>query len=90
MKKTSSLLSLLIAAVVLLAACSRLTQSNLDKIKTGMTKEEVQHILGKPTRADSATVLGMSGTEFYYKAGNTEITVTFVNDAVVAKNGVMK
>lgn len=42
------------AAVLTLAACSRLTQENYDKLKTGMTYEDVEAVLGGPSRCSEA------------------------------------
>ena len=47
-----------LAACVLLAACSKINQENYSKLKAGMSKAEVEAILGKPTECSGA--LGMS------------------------------
>ena len=38
----------LIVAVVLLAACSPVTQENFAKLQAGMSRAEVEKLLGKP------------------------------------------
>ena len=43
---------------VLLAACSKVNQENSAKLKAGMTKGEVENLLGKPTECSGA--LGLS------------------------------
>lgn len=48
----------LVAFCVALAACSKVNQENYSKLKTGMTKTEVESLLGKPTECASA--LGVS------------------------------
>ncbi|HVP30882.1 MAG TPA: hypothetical protein VMW35_17145 [Myxococcota bacterium] len=44
----------LAAIALLLCACSRLTLANYDKLKVGMTFDEVKAILGDPERCDDA------------------------------------
>jgi hypothetical protein len=43
-----------LAALVLLAACSRVTAENYDKLKSGQTYDEVRTLLGEPARCDEA------------------------------------
>ena len=45
--------------VLLLAACSRVSEENFGKVEEGMTEEQVTAILGKPTEANSVAVLGI-------------------------------
>jgi len=45
---------LLIACVVLLAACSPITQENFAKLKPGMERVEVEQLLGKPSECAGA------------------------------------
>jgi outer membrane protein assembly factor BamE (lipoprotein component of BamABCDE complex) len=71
-------------------ACSKLNNQNLDKVKTGMKKAEVEAILGRPNRSESGSVLGIEGTTYYYKSGNSEVQVVFVNDSVMSKAGSFK
>jgi hypothetical protein len=78
---------LILGAVLLLAACSKLTQPNLDKIHNGMTTDEVKTILGDPTSSDSGSALGISGTTFTYHTDKSDVKITFVNDKVIATEG---
>ena len=75
MKRT--LLALL--AALILTACSKVNQENFLKIQEGMSEEEVSSILGRPTESNSVNVLGISGTVSRWVAGDTVITVRFVN-----------
>jgi hypothetical protein len=50
-----------------------------------MTQPEVQLILGEPTEAHSIDLPMFSGTASTWQAGDTTITVQFVNGKVVAK-----
>lgn len=74
------------ALVVLVAACSKVSERNFAKIQDGMTEEEVSAILGKPTEAQSVAVLGVSGTTSRWEGNGAVITVRFVNGKVALKS----
>jgi hypothetical protein len=69
----------LLMLVLLLAACSKVTQENYQKIEEGMTEEQVVALLGKPTETNSVSVLGVSGSVSRWVADDAVITVRFVN-----------
>lgn len=72
--------------VLLLAACSKVTEENFARIQDGMTEDEVSAILGKPSEATSVAVLGVSGTTARWEGNGALITVRFVNGKVALKN----
>lgn len=78
-----SLAAMLVA--LLLAACSKVTPANFEKIQDDMTRQQVMDILGEPTDVSSASLLGFSGGTATWRDGKTVITVRFVNDKVVSK-----
>jgi hypothetical protein len=77
--------SLAVAAVLLIAACSKVTQDNFAKIQEGMSEQEVMAVLGSPTESNSINVLGVSGTASRWVGGDAVITVSFVNGKVALK-----
>ena len=77
---------LALAALLLVAACSRINEENFTKLQTGMTEPEVAAILGSPTESSSREVLGISGTTSVWRSGDTEITVRFVGGKVALKS----
>jgi len=83
MKKT---LLALIATALFVAACSKVNQENFLKVQEGMSEEEVISLLGRPTESNSVNVLGVSGTASRWVAGDTAITVRFVNGKVAFKS----
>jgi len=85
MKATISLLSAVLAAI-LLAACARVTLENFSRIEPGMSEREVIAILGSPTESRSVDVLGVSGTAARWVGGDAEITVRFVGGKVALKS----
>jgi hypothetical protein len=79
------------AALLLVAACSRLTEDNLQKVHNGMTTDEVKAILGDPTSSDTSSALGIiSGTTYTYHTSTSDVKITFVDDKVIATEGDFK
>ena len=79
----------LVAALLLaltIAACSKVNQENFLKVQEGMSEQEVMSLLGRPTESNSVNVLGVSGTASRWVAGDTVITVRFVNSKVAFKS----
>ena len=72
----------MLAAVLLLAACSKVTQENYAKIHEGMNEKQVHEILGSPTESRTVSVLGISGTHSKWVSGDTAISIRFVNGEV--------
>ena len=78
-------------AAAMLAGCgpSRVSKGNFDKVQNGMSQAEVEKVLGKSTSqaGGGGAVAGItaSGKILSWTDGEKKITVTFVNDKVVAK-----
>jgi hypothetical protein len=89
--KTIHTILLTVAALLLVAACSRLTEDNLQKVHNGMTTDEVKAILGDPTSSDTSSALGIiSGTTYTYHTSTSDVKITFVDDKVIATEGDFK
>lgn len=72
-----------LSLVLLLAACgSKITPENYDKIKNGMTKDEVYSIIGAPTDVSSAGIGALTASSEAWKSDEHTITITFANDKV--------
>ncbi|MGK9066194.1 outer membrane protein assembly factor BamE domain-containing protein [Stutzerimonas chloritidismutans] len=74
---------LLIPTVALLAACSPVTQENFAQLKAGMSRAEVEELLGKP--GECAGALGMSSCTWGQK--NRFISIQFAGDKVMMFSG---
>jgi len=73
----------LLSFCVLLAACNKINQENYSHIKAGMTKAEVEKLLGGPT--DCSGALGMSSCTWGDK--NSFISVQYAGEKVVMYSG---
>jgi outer membrane protein assembly factor BamE (lipoprotein component of BamABCDE complex) len=65
---------------------SKLTSANYDQVTLGMSKAQVQTILGTPTTIDSKDVLIFKKTTFRYEDGKKFAIITFKNDEVDSKD----
>jgi outer membrane protein assembly factor BamE (lipoprotein component of BamABCDE complex) len=95
MKNKIKLLALLCAALSLLSlgACSRntlsgskLTSANYDQITLGMSKAQVETILGPPTSMETKDMVIFKKTTYRYEDGKSFAMVTFKNDEVDSKD----
>ncbi|MBV9008896.1 MAG: outer membrane protein assembly factor BamE [Verrucomicrobia bacterium] len=75
----------------LLLACSgqRLTQANVDEVSEGMTKKQVESILGPPTAVDAKDFMMLKRTTYTYRQSNGTVTILFKDDKVVAKSSTL-
>jgi hypothetical protein len=93
-KSTHYLVALLSFALFLaLAGCNRsalsgskLTSANYDQISVGMSKAQVEKILGPPTTVETKDVLIFKKTTYRYEDGKKFAMITFKNDEVDGKD----
>lgn len=78
--------ALVLTALLLLAACSKVTQENFAKIQDGMSEQEVHALLGRPTTSSSVDILGITGTHSRWEASDAVISVRFVNGKLATKS----
>jgi hypothetical protein len=84
-------LLLVLALVSVLAGCvgRRLTKANVDEISEGMSKKQVESILGPPTNIDSKDFLILKKTTYVYRQGNDTVTIVFKDDKVAEKQSTL-
>ena len=66
------------------SSSKRLTKANVDEVTEGMSKKQVESILGLPTTVDSKDVL-LKRTVYIYTQGKESVTVVFKEDKVQSK-----
>src|SRR5262249_23298494 len=64
---------------------SKVTKANYDRIKTGMTRKQVEEILGKGKTGAGGAIEDFSGATVVWKDGDKIITIGFINDKVKVK-----
>ena len=77
-----------LAVALVLFSCSdqRLTQANVDQVTEGMTRKQVESVLGPPTTVDAKDFMLMKRTSYVYKQSNGTVTVLFKDEKVIAKS----
>lgn len=81
-------LRLLAAAVTLavLAACSRATPANYDKLESGMTRDEVHAVLGEPDEVSGGGLGRMTLMTERWTGRKQVISVTYAADQLTLKS----
>ena len=81
------------SAILVLAACNRnvmtgskLALDNYNQITTGMSKAQVEKILGPPTSMETKDILIFKKTIWRYEDGQKFAQIAFKNDEVDGKD----
>lgn len=69
-----------------MALGSKLTLDNYNKISPGMSKTQVEEILGPPTRVETKDMVIFKKTTYRYEDGKNFAIITFKNDEVDSKD----
>ena len=84
----SSFVICLLAVMFAFAACNaskKLTKANVDEVIEGMSKKQVESILGPPTTIDTKDFVLLKKTIYLYAQGKESVTVIFKDDKVQSK-----
>ena len=65
---------------------SKLTLDNYNKVTPGMSKSQVEKILGDPTRVETKDMIIFKKTTYRYEDGKNFAMITFKNDEVDGKD----
>ena len=78
----------LVLLVMLFGSCSgkRITKANVDQVTEGLSKKQVESILGPPTSINNEDFVIMKKTTYVYRQGKDTVTVVFKDDKVNAKD----
>ena len=87
------LFTTLITTVALaLAGChggGRLTKANVDEVVEGMSKKQVESILGPPSAIDTTDLILLKKTTYTYRQAQDTVTVVFKDDKVQSKESTL-
>jgi hypothetical protein len=81
-------LAVALSIVFVIAACNaskKLTKANVDEVIEGMSKKQVESILGPPTAIDTKDFVLLKKTIYLYAQGKESVTVIFKDDKVQSK-----
>jgi outer membrane protein assembly factor BamE (lipoprotein component of BamABCDE complex) len=81
----------LVLVLVLEISCvgRRLTKANVDEVAEGMSKKQVESILGPPTNIDNKDFVIMKKTTYVYRQGKDTVTIVFKDDKVTDKQSTL-
>jgi len=70
-----------------LSSCNSktLTKANVNEVVDGMSKKQVESILGPPTTIDTKDFVLLKKTTYIYSQGKESVTVVFKDDKVQSK-----
>ena len=67
----------------------RIRKRNVDEVVDGMSKKQVESILGPPTSVDSKDWVISKKTIYDYKQGKDTVTLTFKDDKLQSKESTL-
>src|SRR3954453_12370446 len=88
MFRTASRLILVLMLVFVLDSCigKRITKANVDQVTEGMSKKQVESILGQPTSSKTEDPTIIRQTTYVYRQGKDTVTIVFKDDKVQSKD----
>ena len=91
MMKARCLQCVCLALGALFFSCTgdRLTTANVDQVVEGMSKKQVESILGPPTSVETKDFMLLKRTTYVYRQSNGTVTILFKDDKVAAKSSTL-
>ena len=82
---------LVLMLVLMLDSCigKRITKANVDQVTEGMSKKQVESILGPPTSLSTEDFVLMKKTTYVYRQGKDTVTIVFKEDKVQSKDSTL-
>ena len=83
---------LLVAALAFVVSCTpgkRFDKANVDEVEEGMSKKQVESILGHPTSITNEDLVIMKKTTYVYQQGKDSVTIVFKDDKVQTKDSTL-
>ncbi len=81
----------LVLLISLSVSCigKRITKANVDEVIEGMSKKQVESILGQPTSSKTEDPTIMKQTTYIYRQGKDTVTIVFKDDKVRSKDSTL-
>ena len=89
--RTASRVILVLMLVLTLDGCigKRITKANVDQVTEGMSKKQVESILGQPTSSKMEDPAIIRQTTYVYRQGKDTVTIVFQDDKVQSKDSTL-
>ena len=84
-------LVIMLMLVLMLDSCigKRITKANVDHVMEGMSKKQVESILGQPTSSKVEDPTIVRQTTYVYRQGKDTVTIVFKDDKVQSKDSTL-
>ena len=89
LRSISRFLLLLLLTLAISCGGKRITKANVDEVSEGMSKKQVESILGPPTDIDNKDFVIMKKTTYVYRQGQDTVTIVFKDDKVTDKQSTL-
>jgi len=89
LRSISRFFLLLLVALAISCSGKRITKANVDEVSEGMSKKQVESILGPPTSIDNQDFVIMKKTTYVYRQGKDMVTIVFKDDKVQSKDSTL-
>jgi outer membrane protein assembly factor BamE (lipoprotein component of BamABCDE complex) len=83
--RLACLVTVLALAVSACNSSKKLTKANVDEVAEGMSKKQVESILGPPSTIDTKDFILLKKTIYVYAQGKESVTIVFKDDKVQSK-----
>jgi SmpA / OmlA family len=83
------LMLVLVLAIGVSCSGKRIAKANVDEVLDGMSKKQVESILGPPTTIDNQDLNGLKKTTYVYRQGNDTVTLVFKDDKLESKDSTL-
>ena len=67
----------------------RITKANVDEVTEGMSKKQVESILGPPTAIDTKDFVVTKTATYVYRQGKDTVTIVFKDDKLQSKDSTL-
>jgi SmpA / OmlA family len=84
-------LILVLMLLLMVDSCigKRITKANVDQVTEGMSKKQVESILGQPTSSKTEDPTIIRQTTYVYRQGKDTVTIVFRDDKVQSKDSTL-
>jgi len=89
LQKVARLALVVLIALSLSCIGKRITKANVDQVTEGMSKKQVESILGQPTSSKTEDPTIMKQTTYVYRQGKDTVTIVFKDDKVQSKDSTL-